>query len=92
MTCSPAHVDSVTHQDQLLRRFSREREINEDSAEEKTRDMCFGHPQLTPRAVDNCNCFAFMNLSCLHEEPFVDLLLHEDLREHPSPKEIETAC
>ena len=72
----------VTHQDQLLRRFSREREINEDSAEEKTREMCFGHPQLTPRAVDNCNCFAFMNLSCLHE----------DLREHPSPKEIETAC
>ena len=24
MTCSPAHVDSVLHQDQVLRRFSRE--------------------------------------------------------------------
>ena len=70
----------------------REREIYQDSAEEDTRDMCFGHPLLTSRAVDNCNCSACVNLSCLHEEPFIDLQLHEGLREHPSPNEIETVC
>ena len=54
--------------------------------------MCFGHPLHKSRAVDNCNCFTCVNLSCLLEEPFIELLLHKGLREHPSPNEIETAC